>query len=447
MTDRAARTLFGHPIGLAHLAFTEAFERFSFYGMQALLVLYLVNDLLLGDGSHVVGLETLRAAVGAQAMAPQAFASQIVGLYTGFIYLTPLIGGWLGDRWMGRSNAVTAGALMMAAGHGLMAFEQSFVIALFLLVCGGGLLKGNITAQVGGLYQGGDARRTQAFTIFNAFINIGAFVGPLFCGALGEIYGWHYGFGAAGVMMLFAIAVYQSGRRHLPQQPVRPRERTTRARLSSSEWRIVLGLLLVIVLGTAQATAYSQQYNVFSVWAEARLDRTLFGWTVPVTWFQSVDPIATVLLTPVFVSLWAGRGRLWRQGDIGKMAIGSGLCAVAYLILAGCELIAGRAPMALALLYLTLSAVSTFYIWPATLALVSRASPERIVSVMMGVAFLQVSISSFLMGWVGQFYEPLGAGGFWLLQAAISGAGLIATLLCATLLARLLRVDAPASAT
>ena len=195
-----AATFLGHPKGLAYLAFTEAWERFSYYGMTALLVLYMVNQLLLpGHVEHVVGFAAFRGAIEGVfgPLSTQALASQIFGLYSGFVYFTPLLGGWVADRWIGQRNAVVLGALSMSGGHLAMAFDQSFLLALLLLVVGSGLLKGNISAQVGGLYPRDDeARRTRGFAIFSTGINFGAVVGPLLCGFLGiDVGGFRYRLG------------------------------------------------------------------------------------------------------------------------------------------------------------------------------------------------------------------------------------------------------------
>jgi len=213
------RSFFGHPPGLAYLAFTEAWERFSYYGMSALLVLYMVNQLLLpGHVEQVVGFATFRSWIEGVfgPMSNQALASQIFGLYSGFVYFTPVIGGWLGDR-IGQRSAVVTGALSMSGGHLAMAFDHSFLLALLLLIIGSGLLKGNISAQVGSVYPSEDeARRTRGFAIFSTGINFGAVAGPLVCGLLATRYGWHVGFGAAALFMLGGLATYLSGYRYLP---------------------------------------------------------------------------------------------------------------------------------------------------------------------------------------------------------------------------------------
>src|ERR1700742_353853 len=194
---RHSRTFFGEPIGLAYLAFTEAWERFSYYGMVGLLVLYLSQELFLpGHIEHVWGFGGFRNALESVfgPMTTLALASQVYGLYTGFVYFTPVFGGLIADRWLGRRNAVVLGALLMSAGHLAMAFDQSFLLALLLLIVGCGLLKGNISAQVGQLYAESDGPgRTRAFSIYSMGINVGAVTGPLGCGLVAQFYGWHAG--------------------------------------------------------------------------------------------------------------------------------------------------------------------------------------------------------------------------------------------------------------
>ena len=229
-TRAGHQTLFGHPRGLFYLAFTEAWERFSFYGMTALVVLYMVNQLLLpGHAEHIAGFGGFRAGLESVVgpLTTQGLASQTFGLYSGFVYFTPLIGGMIADRWIGQRNAVVIGALSMSAGHLAMAFDQTFLIALLLLVIGSGFLKGNISAQVGALYPLDDeTRRTHGFVIFSTAINIGAVAGPLLCGLLAQVYGWHYGFGVAAIFMLLGLATYLYGYRSLPARVERSATRT-----------------------------------------------------------------------------------------------------------------------------------------------------------------------------------------------------------------------------
>ena len=203
--------LFGHPRGLAFLFTTEMWERFSYYGMRALLILYMTKYLLAPEhDGNVLGLASVKSALEA-VFGPldlQPLSSQIYGLYTALVYLTPIFGGLLADRVLGQRRTVILGAILMAIGHFLMAVEQLFLFALGALILGNGAFKPNISTQVGGLYAPGDPRRDRAFSIFYVGINVGAFLAPLVCGTLGEMLGWHYGFAAAGVGMLIGLAIY-----------------------------------------------------------------------------------------------------------------------------------------------------------------------------------------------------------------------------------------------
>src|SRR5512132_4290138 len=243
-------TLLGHPKGLFYIAATEAWERFSYYGMTALVVLYMVNQLLLpGHVEHIAGSPAFRAAVESVVgpLSTQALASQIFGLYSGFVYFTPLLGGLIADRWIGQRNAVVIGALSMSAGHIAMTFDQSFLLALLLLVIGSGFLKGNISAQVGALYPAEDeARRTRGFVIFSTAINVGAVIGPLLCGLIAQVYGWHYGFSIAAIFMLLGLATYLYGYRYLPARV--ERRKFEGSRLTAAERRIVYAIISVMII-------------------------------------------------------------------------------------------------------------------------------------------------------------------------------------------------------
>src|SRR5438067_6611350 len=214
--DRNDRAFLGHPKGLGYLGFTEACERFSYYSMQTLLVLYMVNYLLVpGRMEKVVGLSWLQTHVY-HGLTGQPLASAIFGTYTALVYFTPIFGGMLADGLLGRTRTLILGGVLMAIGHFLMAVESAFVFALLALLLGVGAFKGNIATQVGDLYGPNDLRRAMAFQIFYIFINVSVIVGPLISGTLGQKVGWHYGFGCAGVMMVLGLVIFLSGRRWLP---------------------------------------------------------------------------------------------------------------------------------------------------------------------------------------------------------------------------------------
>src|SRR5918994_2797872 len=302
--DRDARTFLGQPRGLAYIVFTEAWERFSFYGMQALLVLYMTGHLLHpGAVEGVIGFTGFRAAIEVVfgQLSLQALATQIFGLYIGLIYFVPVLGGPLGDRVPGRRKAGIGGPVLMAGGHFLMAFEPAFLFALALLILGSGLLKGNLAAQVGGLYARNDSRRDTAFSLYCMSINVGAFLAPLVCGTLGELYGWHYGFGAAGVGMLFGIAIYLYGRDHLPRDNVVAQG--DRVKLQAGDGRTIAALLTVLAITGLFWTAQTQVWNTYPLWIRDHVDRELFGVAIPVTWFQSLDSLAVLVLAPAVIWL------------------------------------------------------------------------------------------------------------------------------------------------
>ena len=290
------KTLFGHPRGLAVLAGTELWERFSFFGMQALLMLYMTKYLLLPEHARgVLGLAQFRGVLSATfgPMTDLAFAAQTYGIYSGLIYATPLVGAWLGDRVLGKTRTVTIGTLMMAAGHLAMASEKFFLAALLLLILGSGCLLGNMAAQVGQLYAPDDHRRTRAFGLYLAALNGGALIAPLVIGTLGEKVSWHWGFGAAGFGMLIGLTIYLSGRRHLPPDVIS--KRGDHARLSRAEWRTIGVLLVMLVPYVTMAASLNQAYGIMYVWADTAVDRHIFGWEMPVTWVGIFDGMMTIV--------------------------------------------------------------------------------------------------------------------------------------------------------
>src|SRR3954447_8511377 len=258
--------LFGHPRGLSFLFATEMWERFSYYGMKALLVLYMVKYLLQPENAQAVigfaglksGLEFLFGPLDIQPL-----SSHIYGLYTGLVYLTPVLGGYLADRVFGQRRMVVIGASLMAIGHFMMAFEPLFLLALLVLIFGNGAFKPNISTQVGTLYAPGDHRRDRAFSIFYVGINLGAFLAPLICGTLGEEIGWHYGFGAAGIGMLIGLATYLYASRTLPpdERSRAKLEHRTREPLTTTEGRALAALLVLCLPLSFFWATYEQQGN------------------------------------------------------------------------------------------------------------------------------------------------------------------------------------------
>jgi POT family proton-dependent oligopeptide transporter len=426
--------MFGHPKGLFYLAFTEAWERFSFYGMTALVVLYMVDHLLLpGHVEHIAGFAGFRAALEGLLgpLSNQALASQIYGLYAGFVYFTPLLGGLIADRWIGQRNAVVIGALLMSGGHIAMAFDQSFLMALALLVAGSGFLKGNISAQVGALYPPDETtRRAHGFTIFSTGINVGAVCGPLLCGVLAQVYGWHYGFGAAGLFMLAGLGTYLYGYRYLPAR-VERRSAETKD-LTTADWRIIGALLAVIGITVFQSVAYLQISNVLLIWIQQHVELHAGPFSVPAPWFESIDAFASILGVPVLFWLWRWQeSRGGEPGDLAKIGIGAAIASASNLILVLGILAAGGERLSLIwpLVYCTGMGIAFLYYWPTLLSLISRAAPARVNATMIGIVFLSLFVANILIGRIGGLYEPMGPVAFWALHAAIGAVGLLLVLI------------------
>ncbi|MBC2776458.1 peptide MFS transporter [Parasphingopyxis marina] len=429
-------TFLGHPKGLAYLAMTEAWERFSFYGMRALLVLYMVQELLLpGHIENVAGMAALRGGLESMTgpLSTQAFASQVFGLYAGFVYFTPLFGGWIADRWLGAKKTVMIGIVLMTLGHFAMAFEVTVLFALTLLVLGSGCLKGNIAAQVGHLYPKADeARRTRGFTIFSTGINIGAVAGPVVCGLLAQLYGWHIGFGAAGLFMLVAALIYFSGMRHFAAERPRAKSAEPITPLERHERRM-LGLIgVILVISLCQFLAYDQIFNVGMIWVSEQVDLATAAGTVPVPWFASLDSLASVLVVPLLILLWGWQARHGREpGDLGKIGIGAAVMAASMASLAVGSWLAGAGPAGIVfpLIAFTLSGVAFMWSWPTMLALVSRRAPAKTNALMMATVYLTAFVTGIGSGYIAGFYESMGATGFWILNSGISLSGAIAILL------------------
>ncbi len=424
------RTFFGEPRALGYLAFTEAWERFSYYGMAALLVLYLTHSLLLpGHVEHVAGFAGFRHALESVfgPMSNLALASQIYGLYTGFVYFTPVFGGLIADRWIGQRNAVALGAVLMSAGQIAMAFDASFLVALLLLVVGCGFLKGNISTQVGTLYADDDsAGRTRGFSIYSMGINVGAVAGPMLCALLAQLYGWHAGFGLAGILMLAGLATYLTGYKTLAMaQRATPRPAVAR-KLNPAEWRIVAALIVVILITVFQSIAYYQNADIALIWIDHAVDLRLLGFHVPAGWFGgAIDSFVSIISVPVLIALWryqAARGG--EPGEVAKIGTGATIACLANLLLvAGCTLSRGAVPVLVPFTYDVLLGVAFLYYWPPLLALVSRAAPPPVRATMMGAVFLSLFLSNITLGWLGALYERITPAQFWALHAAIAGAG------------------------
>lgn len=419
-----------HPAGLAVLAGTELAERFSYYGMTALLALYMNKQLLLpGHAEHVIGLAPLRHLFEFRgAMSDQAFASLVYGWYGGLIYFTPIVGGWVADRWLGKKATVILGALLMAAGHLAMTFDATFLFALLLLILGSGALKGNISAQVGTLYPpDAESLRARGFTLFSTAINIGAVLGPLATGSAAQARGFHAGFGIAAGLMMVALLIYLAGSRYLPSQRKGADRSAPLPKLTREERRRTFALLGVIALTVLPNIAYPMIWNVGLVWIDQRVDLATPLGRIPASWFTSADALGSVIAAAPLVALWAWQSRRKREPDsLTKIAIGCAIVGLSALLLAVGNVMpqaSGKVSVFWALAGYLGMGVGFLWFWPITLTIVSQAAPAKVNSTMMGAAFLSLFAGIVIMGWVGSFYQQMSNGAFWTLDAAIAFVG------------------------
>jgi POT family proton-dependent oligopeptide transporter len=448
-----ARTdLFGQPKGLWVLAGTELWDRISFHGMLAMLVLYMTGDLLIAPDrvATIWGFGAYRHAVEGVFghLSNQALATQTFGLYYAGIAAMPLLGGWIADRFIGRRIAVSAGALLMTLGHFSFAFDRSFLLGLVLLVMGAGLLRGNLPAQVKSLYPDGDRRETTAFQYYYLGINTGAFIAPIVSGAVAAVWGWHAGFAVAGFGMLIGLMVYTFGQRYLPKaQSVRgPTEKRTP--LTPDERRAVLGLLLVWPIAVTFWIAQAQIWNVYNIWLRDHVQMKMGSFQVPVPWMQSLDGLAPALFIPLVVWIWARQAKRGREPDtFGKMATGALIFAAGVLILSAGPLLAGmsgdsggRAPLMLPILFHVVSNFGAMYFTPTALSLYATRAPAQWRGSLVGTYQLSVSAASLITGRMGQMYETMTPSSFWAVNAAICAGGAVALIALTPTLRRLLGV-------
>lgn len=424
----ASRDRFGHPRGLGVLAGTELFERISFHGMQSLLTLYMAGYLLLpGNVERIAGFAVFRAAVEAVTgpLSPTGLASQVFGLYVGLVYLTPLAGGWLGDRLLGRRAAVIGGGLLMTAGHFAMAFDASFLPALLLLVLGAGLLRGNLQPQIDTLYAPDDRRRADAFQIYYAMVNTGAFIAPLLTGGLQAGFGWHVGFGFAGFGMLAGLIIYVAGGGLLPKD-ARRAAAARRGRLTPGERRRVWTLFALLPVTGAFYIAQSQVWNVYNLWVRDHVAMRVGSFDVPIPWLQSLDGLAPLACLPPMLAFWRRQARRGSEpDDLGKVAIGAFVFAAGVMWLALGDVVSGgaRLPLAWAVAFHLLSNLGWLYMTPIMAALFVQAAPAGLRGLMTGVYFSATFAASLISGRLGGLYETLSPAAFWMLHAAIVGAG------------------------
>ena len=445
---RKRGTFFGEPMGLAYLSFTEAWERFSYYGMTALLPLYLSQQLFQpGRIENIVGFGPFRSVVEAihgKLDTPAALQSQIQGDYSSLMYLTPLLGGIIADRFLSRRIAVAVGALMMTGGHLAMAFDQSFLLAFLLLVVGCGLLKGNISTQVGQLYtpENGEGR-TRGYSIYSIGINVGAVAGPLGCGFLAATFGYHWGFGLAGVLMLFGLITYLAGYRLLGEQTHELKPGSVAAEKATAQpgsWKPIAALIAVMAITIFHSIGYYQNTNQALIWIDQHVDRSLFGWEIPVEWFNSIDPFVSIIIVPFLIGFWKWqKSHGGEPNEMGKICTGAALAVLANLVLVPATLMPGKVSVLFPLVYNILHGIAFIYYWPTLLGLVAGAAPTKLKSTLMGVAFISLSISYSVIGTIGRYYETMSPTNFWLLHAGICACGVVLALVFGKPLMKVLR--------
>jgi len=436
------RELFGHPIGLSVLFLTEMWERFCYYGMRALLVLYVAHRLSDPAVSHeVLGFETiwhgLERVFGH--LDREQLADQIYGFYTAFTYLTPFFGGILADRIIGQRKSVVIGGIIMAIGNFMLASEALFYPALIVLVVGNGFFKSNISTQVGNLYKKGDERRDRAFNVFYVGINLGAWLSPFVCGTLAQSKDaggherWHLGFIAAGIGMLVGLVIYLGGQRYLAADQIMQKKAAAapvdKKPFTKSEWARIVALVVLCALNVSFWGVYEQQGNALQLWADSKAELHVLrwlgsDWEMPSTWYQSVNPAFIFLLTLFINPFWAWLAKRGKDPSSAvKMAIGCFLLGVSFLIMipAGRIVDSGhKASFGWLVGCSGLLTLGEIYLSPVGLSLVTKISPVRIVSMMMGFWFLSSFFGNYMSGYVATWANRMSGPSFFLLDAVIA---------------------------
>ncbi|CAM1345078.1 peptide MFS transporter [Tenacibaculum amylolyticum] len=400
------KELFGHPIGLYVLFFTEMWERFSYYGMRAILVLYLVA-------------KTTDANAGLGWTNKEALA--LYGWYTMLVYVASIPGGWIADKILGQKKSVLYGGILLVAGHSVLAIEQmwAFYTGLGLIIAGVGMLKPNISTMVGGLYKPGDIRRDKGFTIFYIGINIGAFLAALIVGYVGETYGWHYGFGLAGIGMALGLLQYVAGQKHLKHvgnflgvsENIEEKEAMKKPLTKIEKDRIVvlfISFLLVIIFWGA----FEQAGGLMNIYAKDKTNRMLMGWEVPASWFQSLNAMFIIFLGTSVAGYWAHRKLKGKVAtSLFKMIIGLIIMGTGFFFMsaaAGQYEADGASAMYWLVLAYLFHTVGELCISPVALSYITKLAPLKYASIMMGVYFAMTGFGNKLAGLLGESASELG---------------------------------------
>ncbi|MBI1358831.1 MAG: MFS transporter [Alphaproteobacteria bacterium] len=436
------KQMLGQPVGLWYLVFAEAWERFSYYGMQALLALYLSKYLLLpGHIEHVLGFGVFKGALEGMygpLATPLAIGGALAGVYSAVVYLTPIAGGFIADRFLGRTVTVTIGALLMVLGHFLMAFEASFVFAILCLFAGIGCFKGNIASQVGELYGPNDPRRGSAYQTFLLGVQIAVIIAPLVCGFLAEEIAWHWGFGAAGIGMTIALVVYLSGRKYLPPDRMRVAsgEKKGAAPLTARDWKTIGVLILLLPLLALTALGNQEIFAAYLLWGDQHFQLTFFGFKIPTSSLVSLDAFISTFTMAGVLMFWRWYGTKWKEPDeIFKVVIGALISCAAPLMLAFASAQAAitgeRVSLAWGFGFHIINDVGFAMVFPIGLALFSRVSPKGITGVVIGVYYLHLFLCGLATGKLASMLGTMSGFSFWLMHAALIAGGGLAMLVFA----------------
>lgn len=403
MIDRLKQN---HPRGLYLLFFVEMWERFAYYGMRALIVLYMLEKLMYSTQQ----------------------AGSIYGWYTGLVYLTPLFGGYLADRYLGQRKCITLGGFFMIFGLFLLAFgsESYFLVALFLMIIANGFFKSNISSVLGLLYKDNNEKKDAAFTIFYMGINLGAFLSPLVCGTLAVKYGYEYGFAAAGMGMTLGLLTYKIFENRLLGDSglnVVKTEIKNEHVADSNDKNKIASLITLMLFTIPFWVCFEQAGSSLTLFAQYNVDRNFYGLEIPTGYFQSLNPLFIITLAPVMSAFWGYlRKKSVEPSSVDKFSWALFLIAISYFIMAfaGYLSIKGDvSPLWLVLGYFIMT-VAELCLSPIGLSLVSKLAPVRFLSLMMGCWFLTSFLGNLIAGLWGGNYEVLGPTKLFLVLAVLS---------------------------
>lgn len=405
-TAVARKEMFGHPVGLYVLFFTELWERFSYYGMRAILVLYIISSA-----------DEINPGLGWD----NAAALALYGTYTMMVYVMSIPGGILADKWLGQKKAVMVGGALLCLGHGILAVTNiyAFYAGLVLIVLGVGCLKPNISTMVGGLYKEGDIRRDQGFTIFYIGINIGAFLSSLIVGYVGETIGWHYGFGLAGLGMLIGQGVYVWGQKFLvgigdPIQSVPSQKESANKPLTKIEKDRVIVLLLSFLIIIVFWGAFEQAGGLMNIYTLEKVDRSFFGMEIPASVFQSLNPLFIMIFGTIVGGFWIWWQKAGKEASsLFKMAVGTMIMGFGFLVMTGAAMDAaaaddGKAAMYWLVFAYLLHTIGELCASPVALSFITKLAPVKYASIMMGLYFAATGFGNKVAGLLGEFAQEAG---------------------------------------